>query len=209
MNERFLLLPEEKRQKIINAGYKVFSENSYKKSPVSEIAAAAGISKSLLFHYFHNKRDLYICLFEYAKEITHKELLNMGVMESEDFFEFLEKNLRAKCNLTRRYPYIGAFTLRVFYEQEPEIKNCLRHIFGNLYRDSKKLIQKAMERSDFRDEIDPELVYNEINWALYGYMHMVHMSEKVDANKIESDLLQMISFWKKIYLKDEEASHVI
>lgn len=53
MNERFYTLPTEKQQAIINAGYRVFSQNSYKNSPMSEIAAEAGISKSLLFHYFH------------------------------------------------------------------------------------------------------------------------------------------------------------
>ena len=58
MNERFFSLPEEKQQAILNAGYRVFSENSYKSSPMSEIAGAAGISKSLLFHYFRNKREL-------------------------------------------------------------------------------------------------------------------------------------------------------
>lgn len=58
VNERFFSLPEEKQLAIINGGYRVFSQNSYKKSPMSEIAAEAGISKSLLFHYFKNKREL-------------------------------------------------------------------------------------------------------------------------------------------------------
>ena len=57
MNEKFFSLPIEKQEAIINAGYRVFSENSYKKSPMSEIADAAGISKSLLFYYFHNKKE--------------------------------------------------------------------------------------------------------------------------------------------------------
>lgn len=58
INEKFFELPIEKQERIINAGFKVFSQNSYKKSPVSEIADAAGISKSLLFHYFHNKKRI-------------------------------------------------------------------------------------------------------------------------------------------------------
>ena len=33
MNEKFFYLPEEKQQAIINAGYRVFSQNSYKKAP--------------------------------------------------------------------------------------------------------------------------------------------------------------------------------
>lgn len=63
MNERFFSLPEERQQAIINAGYRVFSRNTYKNSPMSEIAQAAGISKSLLFHYFHNKKELYLFLW--------------------------------------------------------------------------------------------------------------------------------------------------
>lgn len=31
MNDKFFTLPEEKQQAIINAGYRVFSQNSYKK----------------------------------------------------------------------------------------------------------------------------------------------------------------------------------
>ena len=45
MNEKFFSLPQKKQQAIINAGYRVFSQNSYKNSPMSEIAMEAGISK--------------------------------------------------------------------------------------------------------------------------------------------------------------------
>ncbi|MDD6887682.1 MAG: TetR/AcrR family transcriptional regulator, partial [bacterium] len=40
MNDRFFSLPEEKQQAIINAGFRVFAQNSYRKSPMGEIAAA-------------------------------------------------------------------------------------------------------------------------------------------------------------------------
>lgn len=70
MNERFFSLPAEKQQAIINAGYRVFSQNSYKNSPMSEIADAAGISKSLLFHYFRNKKELYMFLWDKCAEVT-------------------------------------------------------------------------------------------------------------------------------------------
>ena len=43
MNPKFYSLPEEKRSTILNAGFHVFSQNTYKKSPMSEIAKAAGV----------------------------------------------------------------------------------------------------------------------------------------------------------------------
>ena len=66
MNDKFYALPEEKQSQILNAAYKVFATNQYKKAPTSEIAAEAGISKSLLFHYFHNKLELYLFLWKHA-----------------------------------------------------------------------------------------------------------------------------------------------
>ncbi|MGM9680202.1 MAG: TetR/AcrR family transcriptional regulator, partial [Eubacteriales bacterium] len=74
MNEKFYHLPPEKQQRILNAGYRVFAQNSYKKSPMSEIADAAGISKSLLFHYFRNKKELYLYLWDTGARITMKYL---------------------------------------------------------------------------------------------------------------------------------------
>ena len=44
MNEKFYALPEEKQSQILNAAYKVFATNQYKKAPTSEIAAEAGYS---------------------------------------------------------------------------------------------------------------------------------------------------------------------
>ena len=70
MNVKFYALPQEKQTAILNAGFHVFSQNSYKKSPVSEIAEAAGISKALLFHYFHNKKELYLFLWDTCARIT-------------------------------------------------------------------------------------------------------------------------------------------
>ena len=86
MNDRFFLLPEEKQQAILNAGYRVFSENAFRNSPMSEIAAEAGISKSLLFHYFHNKKEFYFYLWENSAQVTTRLLTEYGCFETGDFF---------------------------------------------------------------------------------------------------------------------------
>ena len=86
MNKKFFALPVQKQEAILNAGFCVFSQNSYKKSPTSEIADAAGISKSLLFHYFYNKRELYLFLWEKCAQITMEALEKSGCYEQTDLF---------------------------------------------------------------------------------------------------------------------------
>ena len=78
MNEKFFSLPQDRQQAVISAGYRVFSQNSYRNSPMSEIAAEAGISKSLLFYYFRNKKELYLFLWDKCAELTIEVLTRYG-----------------------------------------------------------------------------------------------------------------------------------
>lgn len=48
----------DRRDSIVNAARKVFSEKGYDSASISEIARAAGASDGLLYRYFDGKRDL-------------------------------------------------------------------------------------------------------------------------------------------------------
>ena len=104
MNDKFYALPKEKQDRILNAGYKVFSRNSYKKSPMNEIAAEAGISKSLLFFYFKNKKEFYLFLLQTAETITLEYLKKSGCYEETDIFEMMYKGLLAKAEMMKNFP---------------------------------------------------------------------------------------------------------
>ena len=84
MNDSFFNLPEEKRTALINAALRVFSQHGYRKSPMNEIAAEAGISKSLLFHYFHNKKELYLYLWDKCADITIEYLTRYNAYGHDD-----------------------------------------------------------------------------------------------------------------------------
>ena len=91
MNEKFFSLPEEKRQRIINAGFAVFAQNSDQKSAMNEIARHAQVSKSLLFFYFRNKRELYLYLWEETCRLTAAYLNDYRCYESGALFEMMER----------------------------------------------------------------------------------------------------------------------
>ncbi len=56
MSERFKELSEEKQLSILRAAIEVFAKYKYKKASTDLIASKAGVSKGLLFYYFHNKK---------------------------------------------------------------------------------------------------------------------------------------------------------
>lgn len=54
----------EKKNKIIVAGYELFSEVGYYGTNTAEIAKRAGVSTGIVYGYFSDKRDILICVLE-------------------------------------------------------------------------------------------------------------------------------------------------
>ena len=201
MNDKFFKLPLDKQQRIINAAYKVFSQNSYKKAPMSEIADEGGISKALLFHYFGNKKELYMYLWSNAIEMTRKAVREYNTLGTNDFFEMLGRSLLSKCSLMRDYPYMYAFSLRAYYETIPEIQEAIQENYSDVSKASKRIIFEKIDLSEFRDDIDLEMMYDEIFYAVDGYMLKKYRLDRVIPDEIERELLKLIDLWKKIYTK--------
>lgn len=70
MNDRFFTLPPERQRAILNAAFKVFSQSDYRHASMQQVTDEGGISKSLLFHYFRNKQELYLHLWDVAAQRT-------------------------------------------------------------------------------------------------------------------------------------------
>lgn len=204
MNEKFFSLPEAKQQAIINAGYRVFSQNSYKNSPMSEIAEAAGISKALLFHYFQNKKELYLFLWDKCAETTIETMSRYDCYGQTLLFEAMERGMRAKMEIIRRYPDMGVFTIRAFYEKDEEICAAIQesyHRYFNLKADQTRL---NLDPAQFVPGVDVAMMYREMYWASEGYLwEKVQQSGAMDIDQMEKDFMELLKFWKSVYLRKE------
>lgn len=201
MNPGFLKLSEERRNQIINAGFRIFAQNSYKKTPVAEIATEAGISKSLLFYHFKNKKELYLFLWKKVIELTSKEMRDQNVLGTNDYFEMMTRSLRGKCNLIRKYPYASEFSLRAYYEQNSEIRKEIQNNFLKISAESEKILFTLIDTTTLRADINLHEMYQEMIWAADGYMHTAIIRGNIDADLIELDFENLIAMWKKVYHK--------
>lgn len=203
MNDKFYTLPKEKQQRIINAGYHVFAYNSYKKSPVSEIAEAAGISKSLLFYYFHNKKELYLFLWDEVAKLTIESLHARYCYAPSDLFEMMYLGMEAKLDIMRVYPDIAAFSMRAFYEKDPEVIMEVQNSYSKISRQSIHSALSKIDTSIFRPGLDIEMIFKEMFWASEGYMWEVTQRGHMDIHALERDFRKLLDFWKCAYCKDE------
>ncbi len=204
MNEKFLSLPEQKRRALVNAGYRVFARNSYRESPMRDIAEAAGISKALLFHYFRNKKELYLYLWRQSGELTRQALQQLDCYGQADLFEAMRRGLRAKVELMRRYPDMGAFVLRAYFETDPAV--C-----GEIYADIaaygvfREDIGLRFDEAQFVPGLDLRQMYRDMYLASEGYLWESLHRGGLTPEQMEQDFSRMLDFWEAVYRKKEDA----
>ena len=201
MNNSFLSLPAERRDAIIKAALRVFSQYGYKKSPMNEIAAEAGISKSLLFYYFRNKKELYLYLAGYCAEVNRQALSEQHCYEKGGFFDMLTAGLKVKTEQMRRFPELALFEMRGYFEKEPELKTEITALIQAYSQAAKQRNITAADPSEFIEGLDTEMMYKNIFLAAEGFFWEFINSGDVSAEKLESGYMQLIEHWKQIYLR--------
>ena len=201
MNDKFYSLPEEKRNRIINAGFKVFAKNSYKKSPVGEIAEEAGISKSLLFFYFKNKKELYLFLLKTAEEETRNALMETNVYSGDDIFDIMYNGLLVKANMMRKYPDMGNFSIKAYYEKDPDVAKEVRKIIEPYTEMDTNSVLPILDKNKFKDGLDLNMMYQDMYLASEGYLWRMQQLDNLDVDKMVSDYKKIIDFWRDVYLK--------
>ena len=203
MNERFYALPEDKRNSIISAGFRVFSQYSYKNSPMSEIAAEAGISKSLLFYYFKNKKELYLFLCRYSAELTEQEMIRQKCYEKEDFFDIFLSGLKVKVQLMRQYPDLSLFQLKAYYEKDKSLRPEIDQLIGiySGYENQSEMLK--LDKEQFIEGLDLEMMYTDMFLASQGYLWEKLQSDTIDPDQMEKDFIRMIGFWRQLYSRKQ------
>ena len=201
MNPKYYVLPVSKQQAILNAGFHVFSQNTYRKSSMREIAENADISKSLLFYYFQNKKELYLFLFDNCCRMTVEEMTRCHAYEQNDLFLSMDHGMQAKLNLLRNYPDIGIFAIRAFYEKDPEVSADIQACFAQYLNTHAAAKLQQLDPDSFIRNIDLNMMYKEMYWASEGCLWEYIQRGEMDIDAMERDFRKLLSYWKSIYMK--------
>src|SRR5690349_6850769 len=59
---------DERRAQLLELGLNIFGSSDYESISIDDIAAKAGMSKGLLYHYFASKRGFYVAVIRHAAE---------------------------------------------------------------------------------------------------------------------------------------------
>ncbi len=196
-------LPNEKQTDIINAALKVFGTNGYKKASIRDIANTAGISKSMIFHYFGTKKDMYLFLAQFSGNTLINEM-NTHFNEGEtDFFERIRLATEIKVSVMRQHPTILSFLKSIFLETDEEVVQEIKSMMVQREAFRSRIALNGIDTSKFKEGIDPTLVLKMLTWFAEGYVNQIGANAQIDIDDINREFNQCLQMLKQNFYKEE------
>lgn len=138
---------DERREQLLRLGLELFGARNYDEISIDDIAGAAGISRSLLYHYFRNKRGFYVEAIRHAAAQLHARIVPDPELPPRDR---LRQGLGAYLDYVARFAGAYATLLRSgvgFDAEVSEIVESTRSaIIADILRDLEELAQSAKVR---------------------------------------------------------------
>jgi AcrR family transcriptional regulator len=201
--EKFLGLPTEKQNTIINAALKCFGANGYKKTSVSDIAAAAGISKAMVFHYFGTKKSLYFYLIDLCGNIFMNEINEKFDSTIDDFFERIRLSTSIEVSIMKKHPDIPSFLTSVYFENDEEVRDEIKTIMsqGDDFRN--KIAFDGMDYSKFKDGTNLKLFMKMLLWLADGYANQMKNNPGIDLDTLFKEFDECLDMLRNNFYKEE------
>lgn len=207
--EKFFSLPAEKQNSIIDASLRCFSANGYKKTSVSDISSAAGISKAMVFHYFGTKKALYLYLIDYCSGLVMKEMEERLDLTVNDFFERIRLSASIKTAVMKKHPAILAFLTNAYFETDDEVRDDLMALFEQGEGFRTQILSSGLDDSKFKENCDIKLLMKMLYWMAEGYASQLSIKiqilkpEEIDLDEIFGDFYACLDMLRRNFYKEE------
>lgn len=104
---RFDRLPEEKRERILEAAAKEFTARGFDGASLNRILDEAGISKGAAYYYFDDKADLYAtAVRHYSQELLANTAFDPTRLTAENFWDELADLYRQQFTIYAERPWV-------------------------------------------------------------------------------------------------------
>ena len=169
---------DDKKSKILDAAATLFAAQGYAGSRMEEIAAACGVSKSMLYHYFSKKEDvLFDILQEHVLDLIdtmRQYLAQNGLHDKSAFFcGFVEVYLRPSGNSRARH-VVALHDMRYLTDEQKKEQIKLERELLGLVESALEYLKPGAARSDYR--VSAFLLIGMLNWVELWYRRSGRMS---------------------------------
>ncbi len=206
MFAKFEGLEDEKRERILKAAMKEFSEKGYDAASTNEIVRDAGIAKGLLFHYFKSKKQLFFYLYDYCIERVTGEIYASDATKQRDFFERLRIGQRTKMALLLRYPEMFKFMQAAYMEESHAIRPDMEKKNQDFVNQAAGRFFQDIDTTKFREGLDVQAAINIVLWSMEGFtnqylLRMKQAGEAFDFGKALGDVDKYFGLFRESFYK--------
>ncbi|MDF2926611.1 MAG: transcriptional regulator, TetR family [Paenibacillaceae bacterium] len=201
--EKFVGLPVDKQNKIIAGALTAFGANGYKKASVSDIAAAAGISKAMVFHYFGTKKTLYLHLMDFCSGVLMNEVEERFDQGVTDFFERIKLATIIKISVMEKHPSVLSFLTSAYFEEDEEVRKEIKHRLAAGENFRSKIAFDNMDASKFKEGVDPKLVMKILVRYAEGFVSELPNRAEFDMKVISEEFDESMNLLRNNLYKEE------
>ena len=202
--ERFENLSEDRRRIVVDAAVEVFGDRDYDRASTADIARRAGVSKSQLFFYFRNKRDLYLYVLTAVTRRVAETVVDDRWYQIDDFFEIMRYAATRKAALVGLSPRVMTFFVRAFYLGHRDVSGALDAFMTDAVPAMVQTYLGHVRWERFREGVDPMRVVRMLVWCGDGYLHArLRGGGEFDMEAMLSEFLVWLDWLKRATYKEE------
>jgi TetR/AcrR family transcriptional regulator len=201
--EKFLNLPVEKQNTIIDGALRAFAANGYKKTSASDIAAAAGISKAMIFHYFGTKKGLYLYLIDYCTNLITKEVEEKFDYRVTDFFDRMRLSTGIEIAVLKMHPAITLFLTSMYFEEDKEVREDIKTKLAQSEGLTNRIAFEGIDYSKFKEGIDLKVFMKMFSWIAEGYAKQLSGKTEIDPDALFEEFDECLSMLKNNFYRPE------
>ena len=199
-------LTEKRKDEIISACEKLYQTMSFKDITLKEIANIAGCTRTLIYHYFQTKEEIFLCLnkkeYELWQEDLEKIIETHNSMTNEEIADVIALSLQ------KREQMLKLMCMNHFDMEENsriEILTEFKTAFGSSMKTVRKLLNKFCKNMSKKDIEDFLYSFFPFVYGIYPYAvvkdNQKEAMQKAQAGFIYHDIYELANVCVKKLLK--------
>jgi TetR/AcrR family fatty acid metabolism transcriptional regulator len=153
----------DKHDRIIAAAIKVFAENGFHNSKISQIAKEAGVADGTIYLYFKNKDDILISLFE-EKMGEIVERLEAQIAAEPDPVAKLRRFIESHIEMMNEHQDLGEVLTVELRQSHKFMKEYTPARFRDYLNVLSRILREGKDKGVFASDVDPGIAKR----AIYG-----------------------------------------
>ena len=180
---RIIKEPEVRKQEILDTAIKLFGENGYEKTSITDIAKAIGVAQGLCYRYFPSKEALFDSAIEQYADILVEQVANVVTDDNKTLRQIIEDMPAIIEKKDIKYYFILHMAENKKFHDQLSIRVCEKLV---------PLVEKLLLRAKQKGEIQFKDLYTASIFCVYGQLGILldeNLTQKDKSKKIREFLI--------------------